>query len=114
MDINIKGINDVNKLLLIRDQIKEKITELNTNDDNNDDTIKQLKKKYMNISNKINYINNRSKILEKYKDKNRAYVKNNYEIIKEKNKAYQTKRREKFIELEEFYKSNNAGSSSHL
>lgn len=102
MDINIKGINDIDELLLIRDEIKEKITELNMNDD----IIKQLKKKYMNISNKINYINNRVVILEKYKDKNRAYVKNNYEIIKEKNKEYQTKRREKFKELEEFYKSN--------
>lgn len=106
MDTSLKGINDINKLLLMRDEIKEKITELNMNDDNNDDTIKQLKKKYMNISNKINYINNRNVILEKYKDKNRQYVKDNYEVIKDKNKEYQTKRRKKFKELEEFYNSN--------
>ena len=105
MNINIKKINNIDELLLIRNEIKEKITELN-NDDNNDDTIKQLKKKYMNISNKINYINNRVVILEKYKDKNRAYVKNNYEIIKEKNKAYQTERRKEFKELKEFYNNN--------
>ena len=106
MNINIKGINDINELLLMRNEIKEKITELNINDDNNDDTIKQLKKKYMNISNKMNYINNRNVILEKYKDKNRQYVKDNYEVIKDKNKAYQTKRREKFKELQQFYNDN--------
>ena len=106
MDINIKDINNVDELLLIRNEIKDKITEQNNND-NNDDIIKQLKKKYMNISNKINYISNKIVILEKYKDKNRAYVKDNYEIIKEKNKAYQTKRREKFKELQQFYNNSN-------
>ena len=106
MDTSLKGINDVDKLLLIRNEIKEKITELNMNDDNNDDTIKQLKKKYMNISNKINYINNRVVIIDKYKDKNREYIKNNYEIFKDKNKAYQSKRREELKRLQQFYNDN--------
>ena len=60
----------------------------------------------MNISNKINYIKNRNVILEKNKEKKREYVKTNYEVIKEKNKQYQTKRRERFKKLEEFYNSN--------
>jgi hypothetical protein len=103
MNVNIKGINDVNKLLLMRDEIKEKIKELNEKDD---DTIKQLKKNYMNISNKINYINNREEILEKYKDYNRQYVKNNYEVVKERNRQYQTKRRQKFKQFEEFFNNS--------
>ena len=107
MDISLKGVKDVNKLLLMRNDIKGKITELNMNDNDDDnDTIKLLKKQYMNISNKISYIKNRNTILEKYKDKNRQYVKDNYEIIKEKNKQYQTKRRQKYKELEEFYNDN--------
>lgn len=106
LNVSLKNIKDVDKLLKLRNDIKDTIIELKKNDDNNDDTIKQLKKKYMNIANKMNYINNRNVILEKYKDKNRQYVKDNYLIIKQKNKEYQTKRRLKFKELEEFY--NNA------
>ena len=108
MNINIKDINNVDELLLIRNKIQCEITELNINDDdnNNDNIIKQLKKKYMNISNKINYINNRVIIIDKYKDKNREYIKNNYDIIKDKNKAYQTKRREEFKRLQQFYNDN--------
>ena len=56
MNINIKDINNVDELLLIRNKIQCEITELNINDDdnNNDNIIKQLKNKYMNISNKMN------------------------------------------------------------
>ena len=103
MNISLKGIKDIDKLLLMRNDIREKITELKMTDD---DTIKILKKQYMNISNKINYIKNRNVILEKNKEKKREYVKTNYEVIKEKNKQYQTKRRERFKKLEEFYNSN--------
>ena len=103
MNISLKGIKDIDKLLLMRNDIREKITELKMTDD---DTIKILKKQYMNISNKINYIKNRNVILEINKEKKREYVKTNYEVIKEKNKQYQTKRRERFKKLEEFYNSN--------
>ena len=103
MNISLKGIKDIDKLLLMRNDIREKITELKMTDD---DTIKILKKQYMNISNKINYIKNRNVILEKNKEKKREYVKTNYEVIKEKNKQYQTKRRERFKKLQEFYNSN--------
>ena len=103
MNISLKGIKDIDKLLLMRNDIREKITELKMTDD---DTIKILMKQYINIYNKINYIKNRNVILEKNKEKKREYVKTNYEVIKEKNKQYQTKRRERFKKLEEFYNSN--------
>ena len=106
ININIKGINDINELLLLRNEIQRNITELNNNDNDNDNIIKQLKKKYMNISNKINYINNRVVILDKYKDKNRAYVKDNYDVIKDKNKEYQKNRRAEFKTLKQFYNDN--------
>lgn len=108
MNISLKGIKDINELLLMRNEIKAKMTELHMNDDDNDnDIIKILKKQYFNISNKMNYINNKTVILEKYKEKNRQYVKDNYEIIKQKNKEYQVKHRQKFKELQEFYNNNN-------
>jgi len=104
---NIKKIKDVNILLKIRNEIRDKIIEIKANDDSiDDDAINLLKKQYSSISNKINYINNKDSILEKYKEKNREYVRDNYEVIKEKNKQYQTKYRQKFKELQQFYNNN--------
>ncbi len=109
LNISLKNIKDVEKLLTLRNNIRDEITELKLNDDINlYDDINLLKKQYFNISNKINYIKNSTAILEKYKEKNRAYVKDNYEIIKEKNKEYQRIRREKFKQLEEFYNNTNS------
>ena len=109
LKVSIKNINDVDNLLKLRNEIRDKITELKIYDDDDlTDDIKILKNQYFNISNKINYINNKDTILEKYKNKNREYAKNNHEVIKQKNKEYQKKRREKFKELQQFY--NNANS----
>ena len=114
LNVSLKNIKDVDKLLKLRNDIKDTITELKKNEDCNDineNDIKLLKNRYFNISNKINYINNSDIIKARNKDKSREYTKTNYEVIKQKNKEYQVKRRLKFKELEEFY--NNANINIH-
>jgi hypothetical protein len=110
LNVSLKNIKDVDKLLKLRNDIKDTIIELKKNDDFNDtneNDIKLLKNRYYNISNKINYINNKDTIKTRNIEKGREYVKNNYEVIKQKNKEYQVKRRLKFKELEEFYNNTN-------
>ena len=62
LDISLKYIKDVNGLLSLREKI-----------------------------NKINYINKRETIIKRNSEKNRAYIVNNYDRIKEYNKNYQKK-----------------------
>ena len=80
LDISLKNIKDVEGLIELRNKIKKQMIELK---DENNNILILLKKKYFNISNKITYINNKEIIIERNKEKNREYIKNNYEKIKD-------------------------------
>ncbi len=99
LDLSLNNIKDTESLLLLRDKIHKKMVELKENKDENENILILLRKKYFNISNKINYINKKDVIIERNKDKNREYIKNNYSKIKEYNKKYQQHRREHYKEL---------------
>ena len=100
LDISLKNIKDVEGLIELRNKIKKQMIELK---DENNNILILLKKKYFNISNKITYINNKEIIIERNKEKNREYIKNNYEKIKDYNKKYQQHRREHYKELLEMF-----------
>lgn len=106
VEANIKNINDIEELLKIRKEIQDKINDIKTNDGNLVD-MQLLQKKYFNISNKVYYLKNKQEIIEKYDNQRKEYVKNNYEVIKQKNKDYQAKRRAKFKEMEKLVNSFN-------
>ena len=103
LDISLKYIKDVDGLLSLREKIHKKIVELKNNLDDNDNILTLLKKKYFNISNKINYIKKRETIIERNREKNRTYIVNNYEKIKQYNKNYQRNRRVHYKELVELF-----------
>jgi hypothetical protein len=99
IDVSLKKIIDTESLLLLRDKIHLKMAELKRTENENDNIFILLKKKYFNISNKITYINNRDVIIERNRERNREYIKENYSRIKECNRLYQQHRREHYKDI---------------
>ena len=101
INILLKIIKDTEGLMEIRNDIRKKITELkNDFNDENDNLLTLLNKKYYNISNKINYINNKEMIIEHNKDRNKQYIKDHYEEVKEYNRTYQKNKRKYYKDIE--------------
>ena len=106
INITLKNITDTDELIKLRTDIRRKITELKNNiDDDNDNILILLNKKYYNISNKINYINNRDVIIERNRDRNRQYIKDHYEEVKQYNRKYQQNKRQYYKDIERLFKN---------
>jgi len=106
INITLKNITDTDGLIKLRTDIRKKITELKNNiDDDNDNILTLLNKKYYNISNKINYINNRDVIIERNRDRNRQYIKDHYTEVKEYNRKYQQNKRQYYKDIERLFKN---------
>ena len=106
INIALKNITDTDDLIKLRTNIRRKITELKNNIDNdNDNILTLLNKKYYNISNKINYINNRDVIIERNRDRNRQYIKDHYTEVKEYNRKYQQNKRQYYKDIERLFKN---------
>ena len=106
INITLKNITDTDDLIKLRTDIRKKITELKNNiDDDNDNILTLLNKKYYNISNKINYINNRDVIIERNRDRNRQYIKDHYEEVKQYNRKYQQNKRQYYKDIERLFKN---------
>ena len=106
INISLKNITDTDGLIKLRTDIRKKITELKNNiDDDNDNILTLLNKKYYNISNKINYINNRDVIIERNRDRNRQYIKDHYEEVKQYNRKYQQNKRQYYKDIERLFKN---------
>jgi len=106
INITLKNIKDTDGLIKLRTDIRKKITELKNNiDDDNDNILILLNKKYYNISNKINYINNRDVIIERNRDRNRQYIKDHYTEVKDYNRKYQQNKRQYYKDIERLFKN---------
>ena len=106
INITLKNITDTDDLIKLRTDIRKKITELKNNiDDDNDNILTLLNKKYYNISNKINYINNRDVIIERNRDRNRQYIKDHYTEVKDYNRKYQQNKRQYYKDIERLFKN---------